>query len=245
MASNDRIIGLYEFAAPVEVLLARQAKYVDRFKEHGARRVLDLGCGRGLFLEALRAAGIEACGIDLSVEAVEECRGKGLTALYHGDALQVTESLVAKGQQYDGIYCSHLIEHLPVPTAIALLRNAQRLLNEGGLLIIVTPNPASYHVIAEGFWLDPTHARPYPRALVERMLNNLGFAVERWADDPDTRPEAPRPFSPSRRGRLRRFLERWLLGELPPHLWHAFTCGQDQYFIAIKRPRRSAGVSSA
>lgn len=239
MTSDDRIIGLYEFAAPVEVLRARQTKYVDHFKEHGARRVLDLGCGRGLFLEALRAAGIEACGIDLSAEAVEECRGKGFTALYRGDALQVTESLAAKGEQYDGIYCSHLIEHLPVSTAIALLRNAQRLLNDGGLLIIVTPNPASYHVIAEGFWLDPTHARPYPRALVERMLNNIGFAVEQCADDPDTRPEAPRPLSPSGWERLRRFMERWLLGALSHHLWHAFTCGQDQYFIAVKRLRRS------
>lgn len=236
MSGEEKVIGLYEFAASAAVLKARQAKYVERFREHGARRVLDLGCGRGLFLEALREVGIEGHGVDASEEAVEECRGKGFKEVTHGDVLVVTGNWAAEGRRYDGVFCSHLIEHLPVAATVTLLRNVRQLLYDGSLLILVTPNPASYPVISEGFWLDPAHIRPYPRALVEQLLKNLGFALQQCGDDPDTRPESPSLRLPYRGGRLRCFLERWLLGDLPRHLWHAFTCGQDQYFIAESPP---------
>ena len=59
-----------------------------------------------------------------------------------------------------------------------LLGAAYRATRPGGLIVIVTPNPRDWMVLSNIFWLDPTHVRPYPRQLVEVMLEAAGFVVE-------------------------------------------------------------------
>jgi hypothetical protein len=43
--------------------------------------------------------------------------------------------------------------------------------------LLVTPNPADLTIMSEIFWLDPTHVRPYPTPLLEKMLRAIGFEI--------------------------------------------------------------------
>jgi len=133
--------------------------------------VLDLGCGRGEFLELLRAAGVEARGIDLSAESVARCRAKGLDA-------EVADLFAYLGAQPEGsvggIFCAQVVEHLPPERLPELIRLAAPCLEPGGILAIETPNPECLAIFATHFYLDPTHTRPVPHALLVFYLEEFG-----------------------------------------------------------------------
>jgi SAM-dependent methyltransferase len=119
------------------------------------------------------------------------------------DALEFLAAQTAGA--YGAIYCAHLIEHFAYTDASRLLAESFRVLAPGGRLLVITPNPVSLDVISETFWLDPTHVRPYPRPLLERMLARAGFTlIAAGHDDP---PGLPRRTLP------RRYLLRLLLGK--------------------------------
>jgi SAM-dependent methyltransferase len=138
---------------------------------HGCHNVLDIGCGRGVMLDLFAEAGIAAEGVDQMPEAVSYCQAKGHRATV-GDALDFLEG---RAQQYDGIFCSHVIEHLEFERAERLVALCARALRPGGVLVIVTPNSRDIAVMGDVFWLDPTHRRPFPGELVEAMLAAEGF----------------------------------------------------------------------
>jgi 2-polyprenyl-3-methyl-5-hydroxy-6-metoxy-1,4-benzoquinol methylase len=163
--------------------------------------VLDVGCGRGTFLELLRERGIEAVGVDSSELAVETCRRKGFEQVYNDNALAFLESAE---QQYMGIYCGHIIEHMAPDVADRLITLAWRALRPGGRLVLVTPNPLDLRVMSEYFWLDTTHVRPYPLVLLKSMLRSVGFASISGGYFQSTRP--------GRRQLPRYMLLRLLLG---------------------------------
>jgi O-antigen chain-terminating methyltransferase len=148
--------------------------------------VLDVGCGRGLFLELLRDAGIAGAGVDASAESVAECHAKGFIDVEQGDALAALARRSELGARYDGVFCSHLIEHLAGPDAVQLIALAAGLLAPRGRLLLVTPNVANLKVWTKAFWLDPSHQRPYPRRLLEAMLEAAGLRVAASFDDPRT-----------------------------------------------------------
>ena len=137
--------------------------------------ILDLGCGEGAFLEGLSAAGHRTYGVDRSEAAVAHCRARGLT-VSEGDSLEHLGT-VADGS-LAGILCSHLIEHLQPPTAIALLGQAHRALAAGGRLVLITPDARDLRT-TERFWLDVTHVRPYPEKLLVTLLVQRGFSIAR------------------------------------------------------------------
>jgi SAM-dependent methyltransferase len=166
-------ISLYEFGSNEAVVRQIQSRFVEFFRN--AAPVLDVGCGRGLFLELLRAAGIEAVGIDHSQESIAACRERGFTVTCE-DARQYLA--LAEGR-FGGIFCSHVIEHMGYDDAMSFLGLCYRALRQGGLLLLVTPNPEDLTIISEIFWLDPTHVRPYPRLLLQSMLEANGFRVKR------------------------------------------------------------------
>jgi len=125
-------------------------------------RVLDLGCGRGEFLEVLREEGIPSEGIDLNPGSVEVCRAKGLTVHLADASSYLNEE--ASGA-FDGIHMSHLLEHVPFPIAIRLLEQCVARLEPRGVLAVETPNPHCAAAL-QTFFLDPTHVRPlFPEAL--------------------------------------------------------------------------------
>ena len=149
----------------------------------GCRGVVDLGCGTGELLEELSRIGVPAFGIDLDADAVEACRRRGLDARVDGllGAL-AQEALPA----FDGAVLSHVIEHVPPVEALRLLLRVGRRLPEGGLLLVVTPNPESLFTHLVHFWRDPTHVRPYPVELLRRLARATGFSVVEAGEVPET-----------------------------------------------------------
>jgi SAM-dependent methyltransferase len=166
------------FRGTEEEIRERVSRYVQNLK--GAEElgdVLDLGCGRGEAVAALREAGLPARGVDASAEMVRHCRERGLPA-EEGDLF---EHLAAVPEGSLGAVVSfHVIEHLPATSLDRLARLAWRALASGGALILETPSPLSLVVAARSFWLDPTHLRPvHPDTLVH-LVRQAGFEpVER------------------------------------------------------------------
>ena len=138
----------------------------------GRREVLDIGCGRGEFLELMREAGVPARGIDLSRESVELCRQKGLQA----DAADLYTHLADLPEaSLDGIFSAQVVEHLPPERLPDMIRLAASRLERDGVLAIETPNPECLAIFASHFYLDPTHARPVPHALLSFYMEEYGL----------------------------------------------------------------------
>ena len=164
-------ISLYEFGSDEKVVRRIQRPFAKHFQN--ASPVLDIGCGRGIFLEILAAAGISAVGLDHSDEAVGYCQRKGFE-VHQEDARSY---LTRKEHQFGGIFCSHVIEHLSYNDAMELIELCHAAIRPGGVLLLVTPNSLDLAVISEIFWLDPTHVRPYPTRLLKSMVESAGMHV--------------------------------------------------------------------
>jgi 2-polyprenyl-3-methyl-5-hydroxy-6-metoxy-1,4-benzoquinol methylase len=157
------------FRGSEDYVKAGQQVYVPYFA--GRTRVLDLGCGRGEFLELMRTAGVEARGIDLSAESVARCRAKGLDA----ETADLFTYLAAQPEgSLGGIFCAQVVEHLPPERLPDLVRLAARCLEPGGVIAIETPNPECLAIFATHFYLDPTHTRPVPHPLLVFYLEEFG-----------------------------------------------------------------------
>ncbi|HUI77834.1 MAG TPA: class I SAM-dependent methyltransferase [Bryobacteraceae bacterium] len=138
----------------------------------GRKNVLDIGCGRGEFLEMMHAANVPARGIDLSAESMALCRQKGLDAQV-ADAFPYLAALPE--ESLDGIFCSQVIEHLPPERLPELLRLAVSRLARDGVIAIETPNPECLAIFATHFYIDPTHTRPVPYPLLVFFLEEFGI----------------------------------------------------------------------
>jgi O-antigen chain-terminating methyltransferase len=169
-AQFDALRFAERFRGSEESIRARQQFYVPYFE--GRRAVLDLGCGRGEFLEAMREAGVAARGIELSGELVALCRSKGLE-VEAADLLAYLPSL--PDESLDGIFCAHVVEHLAPERLPEVIRTAAQKLARGGILALETPNPESLAIFATHFYLDPTHARPVPPALLNFYAEEAGL----------------------------------------------------------------------
>jgi len=134
--------------------------------------VVDLGCGRGEWLELLSEAGIEAQGVDTNRIQVEECRARGLK-VSEEDFIAHLRSL-ADGSA-GAVTGFHIIEHVPLDVLMTLVNEVMRVLRPGGVVIFETPNPENVLVGSQYFYLDPTHRHPLPSELMEFLLDSRGF----------------------------------------------------------------------
>jgi SAM-dependent methyltransferase len=136
---------------------------------------LDLGCGRGEWLELVQENGWQADGWDLNGRFIDTCRAKGLRA-HHGDALAEVARIAAQAPgSLHAITAFHLVEHIPFQAMLTLVDNALLALADGGLLIFETPNPENLSVGANTFYTDPTHQRPLHPATMAFMAQRSGF----------------------------------------------------------------------
>ncbi len=139
----------------------------------GAGRAIDLGCGRGEWLELLGEWGFTAEGVDLDAAMLEACQERGLQTRT-ADALEALRALPAASLALVSSF--HLVEHLPFAELRAIVLQALRVLEAGGLLILETPNPENLVVGATSFYTDPSHLRPLPPELLGFVVEHAGFA---------------------------------------------------------------------
>jgi O-antigen chain-terminating methyltransferase len=175
--------------------------------------VLDLGCGRGEFLEAAREAGIRASGIDQSQECVALCSAKGLDAEC-ADMFAYLASV--PDRSLGGVLCSQVIEHLPPDQLPRLIHLLGAKLRPGARVVFETPNPECLAIFATHFLIDPTHTRPVPAPLLRFYLEEAGFGaieIETLSPAVETMPA---------------------LAELPAAVRDAFFGGLDYAIIATK-----------
>ena len=138
----------------------------------GPTLAIDLGCGRGEWLEILAEAGLEAVGVDTNARMAQEATDNGLK-------IELQDALEHLGGRPDNsvavISAFHMVEHVPTDYLIGLLDECQRVLTDDGLLILETPNPENISVGTHTFHLDPTHKSPLPPDLLEFLVGQAGF----------------------------------------------------------------------
>jgi SAM-dependent methyltransferase len=138
-----------------------QEAYLDRFAD--AEWVLDLGCGRGEFLDALEGRGITARGVDLDETMVARCREKG-HEVELADAATALHAL--HENSLPGAFAAQVVEHLSHRELTALLDLLHRKLARGGVAVMETVNPHNPAAL-KAFWTDTTHHHPlFPEVLL-------------------------------------------------------------------------------
>ena len=163
-----------------------QKEYVNLFQP--GQRVLDIGCGAGVFLDLLKDAHVIGVGVDSSDIAIVECKKKNLEA-YNVDAFRF---LTQHSNEFHGVFCSHFVEHFEPKTVLDLFAHVHTALAPQGVFIIITPNFKNIEVVTETFWLDISHVRPYPIPLLLKMLEFAGFEIVHSGTDPNTDQRLPK-----------------------------------------------------
>ncbi|MCG7199135.1 class I SAM-dependent methyltransferase [Marinobacter pelagius] len=137
---------------------------------------VDLGCGRGEWLELLLENGFQAQGVDLDRGMLKDCEVRGLPVLKQ-DALEFLKS--QDDSSVAVVSGFHVAEHVPFPYLQELINEAFRVLRPGGVLILETPNPENVTVGSHKFYMDPTHRQPIPGELLKFVADHCGFARSR------------------------------------------------------------------
>lgn len=133
---------------------------------------VDLGCGRGEWLEILKQNGFAARGCDVSEEMIKECEKNALEAKKQG-AIEFLSEL--EDSSLALVSAFQLVEHLEFSELCELIKQARRVLKDGGILILETPNPENLRVATLNFYLDATHVKPIPPMLLEYLCEFEGF----------------------------------------------------------------------
>ena len=145
-------------------------EYLPFFKK--GKKVVDLGCGRGEFLDLLKSKWIDAEGIDINEQMVSICKDKGLSCR-KGDILE--QLIEYANGSLGGIFSSQVIEHLPPPYLKRLLELAFEKLEPSAPVVLETINPTSVFALVQIYHLDISHKQPiHPQAL-KYMLESSGF----------------------------------------------------------------------
>jgi SAM-dependent methyltransferase len=176
---HDSLYAAFEdvFRGSREDIIGRLAPYLERLTVAGAgqpdRPIVDIGCGRGEWLELLRREGLSAYGIDINMIMVERSVTLGLDAR-HADLMTHLHGL--QDASRSAVTAFHVVEHLPFETLVDFLDESLRVLIPGGILILETPNPETVRVGATTFYNDPTHRNPLMPAVLQFVVEHRGFS---------------------------------------------------------------------
>jgi len=133
--------------------------------------IVDIGCGRGEFMDICRAAQLPCKGIDINEDMVKHCLDKGHDVLQAG-AVRYLEA--QPDASVRGIISCHVVEHMPAMEMLAFLRLCVRKLAPGGRLVLETPNPSSIFGLSL-FYRDFTHEKPIHPQTMKFLLHELGM----------------------------------------------------------------------
>jgi O-antigen chain-terminating methyltransferase len=165
-----------EFRGSRQEIKERLSIYVPKLTEAGiggeSMPILDVGCGRGEWLELLREQQLQAAGVDLNRVVLAMCRERGLPVM-EAEAIEHLRSLPEAS--LGAVTAFHVIEHLALPQLLDLLDASRRALKPGGVAIFETPNPNNVFVSSRYFYLDPTHRHPIPPLLGRFLAEARGF----------------------------------------------------------------------
>ncbi|MFT5578410.1 MAG: 2-polyprenyl-3-methyl-5-hydroxy-6-metoxy-1,4-benzoquinol methylase [Paraglaciecola psychrophila] len=135
--------------------------------------LLDIGCGRGEWLQIVSSQGLSCEGVDINRVMVQQCQQQGLQA----NLANALDSLRSRADGSLGAVTGfHIIEHLPFEELFDLFAEALRALVPGGLIIFETPNPENMMVATHTFYHDPTHRNPVTPTGIDFLARYIGFS---------------------------------------------------------------------
>lgn len=209
--------------ALIKERLSSYAPFLEVIERHSGAgaTALDIGCGRGEWLEVLSERGWRAVGVDVNGAMIADALACGLDAR-EADALEHLESQTAESLGL--VSALHVVEHVPQPYLLKLIEASFRALRPGGLMIFETPNPENLTVGSWSFHLDPSHIRPLPPELLAFLVRDGGF------DPVEIVMLNGAPGDPGQ-------------GPVETVIWTLFTSGPDYAVVAVKP--RPGGEESA
>jgi SAM-dependent methyltransferase len=163
-----------QFRGSQEVIRERLESYLPYFE--GATDVLDVGCGRGEFLDLLKSRGVSGRGLDLNHEMVEVCRARGLDVT-EGDVVGYLESL--PDASLGGLFAAQVVEHLQPGYLLRFLDTAFHKLRPGAPIVLETLNPACWTAFFDSFIRDITHVWPLHPETLRYLVLASGFSAAR------------------------------------------------------------------
>lgn len=168
-----------KFRGTRESILQRYKSYL-RFvpflnSEHinSKSKSLDIGCGRGEWVELLQEKDIDAHGIDMNPMMLKMAKENNLKNIQAKDAFEYLKG--CEENSFDLITAFHIIEHIPFEKLVYLLQEVKRVAKPNATILLETPNPQNLQVAAYTFYTDPTHLNPLPANMIRFLVEYLGF----------------------------------------------------------------------
>ena len=155
---------------PPSLLKERQRSYLKYFA--GSHNVLDIGCGRGEFVQLLIDEGVGACGVDFDADTAACAQEQGLP-VQQADALAYLEEL--PDSSLDGVFMAQVVEHLTPSYLVSLLALCHRKMKPDAPLVAETINPVCLWALTNWYLIDPTHVRPVHPDTLKFALESTGF----------------------------------------------------------------------
>lgn len=158
------------FRGSSQLIKKRQRPYIKYFK--GCRAVIDIGCGRGEFLELLQKNKIGYLGIDSNVSMVNECKRRGLN-VENRDAFEYLVNSI--DNSYDGLAAFQVIEHMEPIRIQNFIKLCFDKVQKNSYVIVETVNPLNPGALGH-FWADLTHVKPLVPAVLKYIFEHYGFS---------------------------------------------------------------------
>ena len=165
------------FHGPIETLIyIWRLQRKKRIENHvGRGKILDIGCGRGLFLDIMRTHGWSVIGVEFGKEAAEYAS--------NSYGVEVIEETMMRNtlpdEEFDVITMNHVLEHVYNP--VETIHECSRTLKNGGLLVISVPNILSLQASfgnRDWFHLDPPyHLHHFSEQGLTKLLENHSFSI--------------------------------------------------------------------